>query len=194
MSIRVIGGEFRGRRLLTEELPGLRPTTDRVRESIFNILASRFDLEDVRVLDLCAGSGALGIEALSRGAAHCDFVEKSRRTAALLGRNVDLLKLEVYSQVIVDDVLRAIKWLLKEERTYDLILSDPPYQARFLDEVVQQVPTLLAPGGLCVLEHSLKNRIVLPQALELILERKFGNTAVSLFSLRMPTTTRMPLQ
>lgn len=189
MGIRVIGGELRGRRLFTEDLPGLRPTTDRVRESIFNILTSRIDLDDLRVLDLCAGSGALGIEALSRGASHCEFVEKSRRTAFLLKKNVAALGLGDRAQISVSDVIRAMKRLHIDERKFDLILSDPPYQAPFLNELVDHATDLLAPDGLFALEHSTKMRIVLPPALESVLERKFGNTVLSLLQHRVSTIT-----
>ena len=192
MGIRVIGGELRGRRLYTEDLPGLRPTTDRVRESVFNILASRLDLEDLRVLDLCAGSGALGIEALSRGASYCQFVEKSRRTAALLKKNIAALDLGDRARVSIHDVLRGIRQLQHEEQTFDLILSDPPYQAPFLDELVEGAVDLLAPDGLFALEHSTKIRIVLPPTLDCIMERTFGNTVLSLFQSRVSTIAEKP--
>lgn len=192
MGIRVIGGELRGRRLFTEDLPGLRPTTDRVRESVFNILASRIDLEDLRVLDLCAGSGALGIEALSRGASYCQFVEKSRRIAALLKKNIAALDLGNRARVSIQDVLRGIRHLQLEEQRFDLILSDPPYRAPFLDELVEGTADLLAPDGLFALEHSTKIRIVQPPTLDRILERSFGNTALSLFQNRVSTTAEKP--
>ena len=190
MGIRVIGGELRGRRLLTEDLPGLRPTTDRVRESLFNILVSRVDIEDVQVLDLCAGSGALGIEAISRGAAGCVFVEKGRRTSRLLQRNIEALGLESVAQVIIGDVSRSMDRLHKEGRAFDLILADPPYRASFLSELLERVPNLLLPEGICVFEHAPKASFVQPDSLERIFERTFGQTAVSIFSLGTPSTTQ----
>lgn len=177
MGLRVIGGMLRGRRILTRELPGLRPTTDRVRESLFNILEARIGLEDLSTLDLCAGSGALGIEALSRGAARCDFVEKSRRTAELIDRNVKELGLEDRSRVIVDDALRYLK---RTEKKYDLILSDPPYRAAFLNDLVAEAPGALASEGYVLLEHAPGFRLPPAPLLESVLSRTFGNTSVTL--------------
>lgn len=180
MGLRVIGGRLRGRHLLTQDLPGLRPTTDRVRQSLFNILEARIDLDDLIVLDLCAGSGALGIEALSRGASRCDFVEKSRRTAGLIDKNIAALGLATETRVIVDDALRFLK---REEGrvSYDLILSDPPYMAPFLNELLRTAAGLLAPDGILLLEHSPEVRLIPLPNLEEVVDRTFGNTSVSLF-------------
>lgn len=180
MGLRVIGGRFRGRHLLTQDLPGLRPTTDRVRQSLFNILEARLDLEGLAVLDLCAGSGALGIEALSRGAARCDFVEKSRRTADLVRRNIAALGLEKESRVVADDALRFLK-RPENAGSYDLILSDPPYKAPFLNDLLREGVHVLAAGGILLLEHSPEFRAIPHPELEPITERMFGNTAVSIF-------------
>lgn len=180
MGLRVIGGKLGGRQLVTQDLPGLRPTTDRVRQSLFNILEARIDLEDLIVLDLCAGSGALGIEALSRGAARCDFVEKSRRTAELVRRNISALGLEDDARIVVDDALRFLKRQGDSAR-YDLILSDPPYKAPFLNDLLRDVVPILAPEGIFLLEHSPEFRAISLPTLTPLVERTFGNTSVSIF-------------
>lgn len=182
MGIRVIGGEFGGRRLATGDLPGLRPTTDRVRETIFNILASRIDFDGVRGLDLCAGSGALGIEALSRGLKTCDFVEKNRKTAVVLKGNVESLGLEERARILTTDALTALKRAAEGGDEYDLILSDPPYRAPFLPKLIESVHTVMKADALFVLERSVEFRIVTPPSLTPVLERTFGTSALSIFA------------
>jgi 16S rRNA (guanine966-N2)-methyltransferase len=120
--MRVVAGELRGRRI--EAPPGndTRPTTDKVREAVFNALGSLDLVRDARVADLWAGSGALGIEALSRGAAHCTFVERDRTALRVLQHNVDHLELRASSRVVAGDALSHARTL-----DVDLVLADPPY-------------------------------------------------------------------
>jgi 16S rRNA (guanine966-N2)-methyltransferase len=118
--IRVIGGSLRNSRLEVPDLPGLRPTTDRVRETLFNWLQPV--VEGARCLDLYAGTGALGIEALSRGAAAVTFVEREPRLAAALKAN--LARLKVAAEVVADD---AARWLRGRAQPFDLVLLDPPF-------------------------------------------------------------------
>jgi 16S rRNA (guanine966-N2)-methyltransferase len=121
--VRVVAGSLRGRRLLAPVSSATRPTSDRVREAIFNALASLDAITDAVVLDLFAGSGALGIEALSRGAAHCTFVESARPALAVLRANLDALGLVDRATVAPMDVGR----FLATSRPADLALADPPY-------------------------------------------------------------------
>lgn len=141
MTTRIVAGSAGGRRI---EVPprGTRPTTDRVREAIFSALESSVGLDDARVLDLYSGSGSLGLECLSRGAAHVTFVEADRRAAGILRRNISLLGFDGVrvEQATVDAVLARTP-----ERPYDLVLADPPYALD--DERFDQVCALLPRHG-----------------------------------------------
>src|SRR6185436_801918 len=125
--MRIIAGKYRGRRLKSPPSLGTRPTSDRLRETLFNILAPR--IEGARFLDLCAGSGAVGIEALSRGASHVTFADRSRKMYALIETNLKLLDVsddavEVVGREALDLLRRTIK---DEAGPFDLIFFDPPY-------------------------------------------------------------------
>lgn len=178
--MRVIAGTLRGRQLRSIDSPGLRPTTDRVRESIFNILNSRITFNELIVLDLFAGTGALGIEALSRGAAHCDFVEMNGRAASTIQRNLNELGLRDRGTVLQRDALRHI---VGTKQQYDLVFADPPYAATIFDRLVHDLFTLgrIRSGGFLVLEHSgfMQGRSTDVALLETT--RHFGDTGVSVY-------------
>ena len=150
--MRVITGTARGRRL--KELPGTetRPTTDRVKEAVFSII--QFDIEGRTVLDLFAGTGQLGIEALSRGARHADFVDQSRSAAALVRENLALCRLEDRGTVHQGD---ALAFLAAARQGYDLIFLDPPYGTGLLQKALEAVQRfdLLREGGILVCESPL---------------------------------------
>src|ERR1041384_4978908 len=120
--MRVIGGRYKGRRLKSPDWPGLRPTSDKLRETLFNILAPHID--GARVVDGYAGTGAIGIEALSRGAAHVTFIEKNRRAAALIEENLKACGVEAGYTIRCADVVAALD---APASAFDLILLDPPY-------------------------------------------------------------------
>ena len=122
--MRVVAGEARGRTLMAPEGSGTRPTSDRVRESIFNMLFSLQATEGSAVLDLYAGCGALGIEALSRGAASCVFVEQHRRAVSCIETNLELTGFADRGTVVQAD---AVTWVGANDATFDLVLADPPY-------------------------------------------------------------------
>lgn len=121
--MRVVAGELRGRRIEGPGGDATRPTTDKVREAVFNALSSMDILRDARVIDLFAGSGALGIEALSRGAAHCIFVERDREALDTVKKNIDALTLSDRTEVVSRDAMGA----LDVYGDVDLVLADPPY-------------------------------------------------------------------
>lgn len=121
--MRVVAGQLRGRKIEGPRGEATRPTTDKVREAIFNALASMDALHDTRVIDLFAGSGALGIEALSRGASHCVFVERDRDALVAVRRNIEALDLRDRSEVVPRDAMGA----LSQCGDVDLVLADPPY-------------------------------------------------------------------
>lgn len=121
--MRVVAGSLRGRRISGPDNETTRPTTDKVREAVFNALGSLGVVEDARVLDLCAGSGAMGIEALSRGASHCTFVETDRAALATLRDNIDSLGISEHCTVVAGDALSRTG----DKGEFDLLIADPPY-------------------------------------------------------------------
>lgn len=161
--MRVITGTARGRRL--KELQGMetRPTTDRVKEAIFSII--QFDLEGRRVLDLFAGTGQLGIEALSRGAAGADFVDQRREAAALVRENLSLCHLKGRAEVRCGD---AFAFLASCGRQYDVIFLDPPYGTGLLQRALEQIRRfdILRPHGIIVCESPLEEPHPAPEAPE----------------------------
>lgn len=183
--MRVIAGVARGRKLAAPQHGKTRPTPERVREAVFSALASA--VPGARVLDLFAGSGALGIEALSRGAKAATFVEHDADTAALLRRNLEVLPAEVraHATVCVDDVSRALSRLAGEKDPFDLIFADAPFAAEALAGVLLAVAggRLLAPDGRAVLEHP---RARPPPAslptLALSRTRSYGSVSVSTYA------------
>lgn len=176
--MRIIAGEWRGRRLSAPVQKGVRPTLDAARESIFNILNNHIDFEGIRVCDLCAGTGALGFEALSRGAAYCSFVEKNRTTAHAIRRNAQELGVEsTRYEIIVAD---ARKFVQQEHEEYMLILSDPPYKEHIISTLVEGICShgLLAAEGIMVAEHEVFESLTLPPAMEQFNSRNFGETLI----------------
>ena len=149
--MRVIAGSLKGRRLQAPAWEGLRPTSDKLRETLFNILAPR--VAGARVLDGYAGTGALGIEAMSRGAASVAFVERDRRAQQLIAENLAHCGLTSGCVIIRASVARAIDDLTHAHDSFDLILLDPPYDET-ADGVVDSAGALLAPRGVLVLEHA----------------------------------------
>lgn len=180
MPIRVIGGIAGGRRLKGTAGRGLRPTSDRVREALFEIIAAR-GLQPSRVLDLYSGTGALGIEALSRGADHCDFVEADARSCDLIRENLRSTGLQERGRVFHLPVARALTRL---QGPYDLVVADPPYEYDRAQKELEAVleASLLAEDGLLAVEHS--KRREWPQQLsdrKRLLARRYGDTCLTLY-------------
>jgi 16S rRNA (guanine966-N2)-methyltransferase len=175
--VRVIAGSRKGHTIVAPRGQDTRPTSDRVRENVFNLVGP---LDGARVLDLFAGSGALGIEALSRGAASAVFVEHDRDAVRAIERNLDKLRL-TGARVVRGDALFTVAQESMAGAKYDLVLIDPPYG--MLNEIqprlAQHLPALLAPDGLVVLETDARSEPELP--LPLRTSRKYGQTRVSLF-------------
>ena len=156
--MRIIAGSYRGRVLKSPSDRKTRPTSDRLRETIFNILAPRIT-PDTQFLDLCAGTGAIGIEALSRGAGFVTFVDKSRRACALIEENLDLLSIpESETEVLSSS---ADKFLIRNKgRTWDIIYFDPPYTEDYLKVIAligEAGSGMLSDQGVFVAEHHSKN-------------------------------------
>ncbi|HXG93949.1 MAG TPA: 16S rRNA (guanine(966)-N(2))-methyltransferase RsmD [Blastocatellia bacterium] len=154
--MRVIGGIYRGRRLRAPAGLEVRPTSDRLRESLFNILAPR--IEGSRFLDICAGTGAVGIEALSRGASSATFIDRSRRSIAAIESNLRALGIEDEATVINRDAAAALKRLADEEQQFDIIFFDPPYASEIYSQVMRQLGTssIIADDSIVIVEHRAK--------------------------------------
>ena len=181
--MRVISGEYRGRVLKSPPDGKTRPTSDRLRETLFNIISPRID-GDTRFLDLCAGSGAVGIEAISRGANFVTFVDKSRKACGLIEINLDLLKIpENQTEILqssAEDFLRRA-----DAKMWDLVFFDPPYQNDYL-EVLQKFgeidSRLLNTDGVLIAEHH--SKLALPDeigALKRWRLLKQGDSSLSFF-------------
>jgi 16S rRNA (guanine966-N2)-methyltransferase len=150
MMLRVIAGRLKGRRLLTPAWAGLRPTSDRLRETLFEIIGP--DVEGAAVLDGFAGTGALGIEAISRGASSVAFVEHDRRAVALIERNLARCGVTGGYTIVPTRIEAAASRI--GDRRFDVILLDPPYDDPALDAAVATASRWLAPRGRLVLEHA----------------------------------------
>jgi 16S rRNA (guanine966-N2)-methyltransferase len=180
MSLRVIGGVLRGRVLSVPPGRSIRPTSNRVREALFSSIQEQ--LPGARVLDLYAGSGALGIEALSRGAESVVFVERAAAALDALQRNLDALGLVERSAVMRCEVLVALRRLRSDPKIrFDLILADPPYGAEDLPEALASLVEggLLAPAGMVVVEASRRHPVGVVAGLECERERTYGDTVLS---------------
>jgi 16S rRNA (guanine966-N2)-methyltransferase len=170
--VRVVAGEFRGRRIAAPRGMRTRPTADRVREALFSMLG---DVSGARVLDLYAGSGALGIEALSRGAESALFVERDPRAVAAIERNLESLGLE--QAVLRQD---AVRFLARAEGTFDLVFCDPPYDSasRLAGPLAEGLPALTSEQARIVTESDKRNPLELP--FPLLTERTYGDTRIAI--------------
>ncbi|MGH7775832.1 MAG: 16S rRNA (guanine(966)-N(2))-methyltransferase RsmD [Candidatus Dormibacterales bacterium] len=173
--LRVGSGEACGRRLLAPA--GIRPTEALVKAAIFNMLGDA--VLDVRVLDVFAGSGSLGIEALSRGAAFATFVERSRACASILGQNLDALRLRTRSRLAVADARRWLEANPEEVRAAAVIILDPPYEGGAVTPVLEILEGSAAPGTLVVAEHAAGLQPGGRGRLVAVRERRYGGSAVT---------------
>jgi len=161
--VRIIAGKYRGRKLKSPLSLETRPTSDRLRETLFNILAPR--IKGARFLDLCSGSGAVGIEALSRGAAHATFVDQSRRMCGLIAANLDEFSIdEEESEAVCSEVAAFLHRRAKGGSTqgaFDIIFFDPPYEADYevVLESLGQFRQLLGDDAIVVVEHHKKKEL-----------------------------------
>ncbi len=183
--MRIVAGEARGVRLAPVP-EGVRPTADRVREALFNSLGQFFDGGEV--LDLYAGTGALGIEALSRGYERATFVEKNRRAAAVIRENLGRTRLTDRAEVVRGDVRGEVERLAREGREYRLIFADPPYRIAEseIGEVLPLLMALLAPGGRVVVESGGPLGAHQAESAKGV-SRRYGGTTVTIFERPEPT-------
>ncbi len=175
--MRVIAGTYRGRTLKAPPGESTRPTSDRVREALFSILGDR--IREADVLDLFAGSGALGLEALSRGARHATFVDEDPKAIAAVKANLDAVR--AVADVRRGDALRFLSGASGRGAQYDLVFLDPPYRLaeRLAPSLSEALPAVLAPGAVAVAESDRRT----PLTLDLTLhdERRYGETLIRIY-------------
>jgi 16S rRNA (guanine(966)-N(2))-methyltransferase RsmD len=180
--MRVVAGSARGLRLDVPAGREVRPTADRVREALFSALGGR--VPGARVLDLFGGSGALAVEALSRGAAHAVIVELQRRPAAAIAANLERTGLAERARIVRNDALRAIPALADERLVFDIVFLDPPYAgdlaARALAAVLDR--GLLAADGIAVVERERRRPFAAPEGVRVVAEKSYGDTALTYLS------------
>jgi 16S rRNA (guanine966-N2)-methyltransferase len=176
--MRIVAGSRKGHGIAAPKGVVTRPTGDRVREAVFSIVGP---IDDARVLDLFAGSGALGLEALSRGAASAVFVEHDRAACRVIQRNLEKLRL-TGADVRCQDVVSVLREERARRRRYDLVLVDAPYEEwqRYEPALAELLPDLLEEGGLAVVETSAPAEPELPLAL--VTSRRYGSARVTVFS------------
>ena len=178
--MRIIAGAWRGRPLDAPPGRATRPTSDRAREGLFSMLQSRIgSFEGLRIADLFAGTGALGLEALSRGAGHCTFVERDRQALDILRRNIERLGAGDRADVRA----QAVEHVPPPATPFDLIFMDPPYGVGLAQTALDRASDWLGPGGWISLEvHD--EAIEAPQGLDQIVERRFGKAKIRIFRRR----------
>lgn len=177
--MRIIAGEKKSRKIEAPEGQDTRPTADRIKEAMFSILQNR--LYDARVLDLYAGSGALSLEALSRGAGQAVLVDKSFKACRVIRRNIETLGYQEKATLLNMEDKKAMDFLEQENRRFDLIFLDPPYKLNTTETCMRLAEKLLADGGLILCEHDRKTPPDTPANLELKDRREYGITGLTFF-------------
>lgn len=178
--MRIIAGEYGGRRF-TGKLPkGVRPTMDAMKESIFNMLMNYIDLGDIQVADFFAGSGALGFEAISRGAVFCRFVEKNPKVAGQIKKAAQVFDIPKDRFAVTQ--ADVVKILSTVDEKYDLIFADPPYHYNLLNQIISNIyeNNKLNNNGIIVFEHDVNEKLLLPDEFELLRSKKFGSSVVEI--------------
>ena len=174
--VRVITGSQRGRRLFTLEGNDVRPTTDKVKESIFNII--QFDVPDAKVIDLFAGSGQLGIEALSRGAEFCVFVDASSKSISVVEENLKITNFREKAKTVRSDALGYLDRVIEK---YDIALLDPPYKAGLMEDAIERIAPHINENGVIVCETGSEE--FLPENIEGFTSKryKYGKIALTVY-------------
>ena len=178
-SLRVIGGSARGRRLRVPPDSVTRPTRDAVRENVFNLLAARCEFVGARVVDLFAGSGAYGIEALSRGAASCVFVDRSPVAAAVIRANLDSLGMADRGRVVTGPIDTGLA-VLGGAAAVDVAFADPPYRYEAWEALLSLLGNVVSPGGIVIAESS--NVVVVGADWSESASRRYGSTQITMWT------------
>lgn len=161
-----------------------RPTSDRVKEALFSILSSRIDFAEISVLDVCAGTGSLGIEALSRGAGSCCFIESNPSVKVILEKNINVICSQDRTVILTMDAVKALHVLASRGRSFDLVFFDPPYDSKLYPHVLETLNSsgLLKSGSILIAECSVRNQLLESYGLLKRLDRRiYGETVLELF-------------
>ena len=179
--MRIVGGEHRGRKLFAPEGEATRPTSEKVREALFDILGAR--VAGAAFGDLYAGTGAVGLEALSRGATRCLFVERRRRALECLRRNIEALRAGPRARILPVDAAQAMALLEKEGPPLDILFCDPPYADGRWPSLLAAMGAsgILAAGCLLVVEHAAKALPACPEGMKLRRSYRYGDTGLTVF-------------
>lgn len=183
LGVRVISGSARGLKLNAPGDDRVRPTTDRVKESMFNIVQDW--VYDSQVLDLFAGSGALGIEALSRGASQAVFCDNSLDSIKIIKSNIEKARVVDRSQIVSGDFKRCLRDMEAKNQSFDMIFVDPPYYEGLFEEVLDTIRSckILKKDGIVIVEHDAKKPIGQVEGLEVYKEKKYGITMLTFYCL-----------
>lgn len=183
--MRIIGGKWKGKSLPGQVHDGVRPTGDRAREMMFSILEHITDVEGKRIADVCAGTGALGFECLSRGATHCTFFEKNKDVVKCINENATHLNADLNSFIVVPGDIK--KTLLTVPSQYDIIITDPPYSEKIINPLLRVIvkKNLLVNGGVFIAEHSVHEVAIADSEWKLLNQRTIGDTVIDFFQLEM---------
>jgi len=186
--MRIIAGRFKGLRLISPRSGGVRPTSDRVREALFSVLGRA--IEGSKVLDLFAGTGAFGFEALSRGARFAFFVDKDRQCTELLRRNAESLGIADKTEILNSDALAALKKPAKQNEKFEIVFLDPPYGSDWIEKVTFDplFPEIISSGGLLVIETKFGNEPRTAPCFEKEFSRKYGGTLIEIFEFKSEFT------
>jgi len=178
--MRVIAGKYKGRTLFSPKDESVRPTTDRIKENIFNLI--QFRLPGARFLDLFGGSGAMSIEALSRGAARVVTVDSARESIALIKRNFTKVGIGKEGEILERDYAAALASLRGE--TFDFIFLDPPYRAEYYEDILHKIMenNVLSKTGNVIFEHATERDLLLPDAWHIVDHRKYGSVTIDFLS------------
>jgi 16S rRNA (guanine966-N2)-methyltransferase len=180
--MRILGGHLRGRRFSGKIPDNVRPTTDATKEAIFNVLNNYIDFEEIVIADICSGSGALGIEAMSRGGAYCYFFEKNRKTIFLLEEILAYFNIsDDYYDIISGDAVKNLSQLdnvLKNK--IDLAIMDPPYDLKLCNEIIRALikHESLSEGAIIIAEHNTLETIEENENIEFLSTKVYGSTVV----------------
>jgi 16S rRNA (guanine966-N2)-methyltransferase len=193
--MRIIAGEYKGK-LISKSIPsGIRPTTDKVRESLFNILTNHIDFKEKIVADICAGTGFLGFEALSRGAQLCYFFEKNRKVIEFIKKSAKDLGISKDNyKIIPGDALKTINKFSEKNSDpefhiqninnihFDIIFFDPPYNSGLFNPVIDAVTnsSLIRTGTIFIIEYPNKLKLVLPEICKILSERTYSTTSITI--------------
>lgn len=185
--MRIIGGEYGGRKLISPKDNTIRPTTDRMRETIFNILShTSGGFDGATILDVFAGSGAMGLEALSRGAAHATFFDKDPAALQLVKKNTGLL--DAHDKSTIKNVTAPI--FPRAQTAYDFIFIDPPYKLDIISDTLAALNknNYFADNGLVIVEYSPGNKVRFPDYFDVLKEKTYGDTRFSFLKRKQPET------